>query len=264
MPTCDTDGKGMVYCIECKQIINTVIPALGHDYESELITKDGKAVLVLTCKICEKVEERVIEKCSDYVPATCVSEGSITYSCIVEDGKTLSITLKIEKTSHVLNGVRVGDSIHADTKGLVEFGGLEATCATNGKGMFTCEYCDGKIFTVTYRDHTLLEDTVEVIEQATCDKAGKIKGVCSECKLDVESEIPATGHDCKYTVKTKASILEVGVVTVTCQKDDCNFVIECYLPKLNSDIYKKTRLEDGRIKYAYNLYEYGITVYFIV
>jgi len=261
-PTCDTPGKGMVYCSTCNQTIESEIPATGHDFDSKLITKDGKAILVLTCKICGDVQERVIEKCSDYIPATCNNAGSITYSCVTEEGETLSITLPIEKTAHVLNGAYVGNSILAGTKGVTQFGGSEATCSKEGKGMFTCDICKNEIFVVTYKEHTFMDGTVEVIEPATCEKDGKVKGFCSECQLTVEANVLAS-HSYKYTVTVNATQTEVGIVTVTCQSEGCEFTVECYLPKLTSASYEKTTLENGFVQYAYNLHEYGITVYII-
>ena len=202
--TCTTAGKTEgKHCDLCNEVLvaQTVIAALGHTYEAEIITE-----------------------------ATCTGTGLAVYSCICGDSYTETLAILPHETTYVPmippTCTEDGQKEHylcsgcgmvfADEAGeyplpewylpIATFGHLcrhivtEPTCTTKGYTTYICACGESYVSDeVEAFGHTeVLDRTVD----ATCTTEGKTEGKhCSVCNavLVAQEVIPAKGHSYTYT-----------------------------------------------------------------
>ena len=103
----------------------------------------------------------------------------------------------------------------------------EPTCWRDGVITYTCECGDSYTEDIEKSDHDYNEWWVKT--KPTCTKAGLEWTYCRNCDLDIEREIPATGHDViEYVMRAStdehAAYGGAGAYTTAC--DICNEVFE--------------------------------------
>ncbi len=159
-------------------------------------TEDGSKTL--TCWCGDTYEDIITAPGHKYEEtidpaATCTEDGLKTFTCTCGD----SYTEVIPATGH--NHV---ESIQ------------EATCTTAGLKTYACSCGDTYTETIPANGHELITVTVE----ATCTEDGETYTQCSTCKtvFGEKEIIPASGHNHKETVTTKATCATAGVKTFTC------------------------------------------------
>ena len=128
--TCTEDGYEKQTCA-CGSIINTVLPATGHEYADAVVvdaTCTEKGTSTITCKKCSHQEVTDIPATghhyveSEKTAATCGQAGSVTYKCS-NCGDTYSEP--IDQLEH--------DYAVTST--------VEATCTEGGYTLETCKNC---------------------------------------------------------------------------------------------------------------------------
>ncbi len=166
--------------------------------------------------------------------ATCTQDGSKTLTCwcgdtyddiIPASGHSYESTVTSEPTC-TEDGLKTltcscGDTytevIPATGHSHVE-SVQEATCTTAGLKTYTCSCGDTYTETIPASGHSLVTVTVE----ATCTEDGETYTQCSTCKtvFGEKEIIPASGHNHKVTVTTKAGCTTAGLKTFTCDCGD--------------------------------------------
>lgn len=161
---------------------NTVIPATGHNYYTEVDTPAGHAVDGLfrrVCSNCGDVVETVrkgdphIYVNIDSYPVSCTENGHDTYECTVcHDTYTDEYPAP-------------GHSYESDGEAL--------TCASDGTKEYTCSVCGD----VMAENVVIPPHAFEVVEDTapTCTADGARREKCSVCGLEKTENIPAVGHD---------------------------------------------------------------------
>ena len=137
---------------------------------------------------------------TDSVDATCIVEGSITYTCS-KCGKTK--TDAVAKTEHSYE-------LTAQT---------EATCKDKATETYTCSVC-GDIYTLEGElGNHIYTRSAESVE-ATCEEAGTTVYICSICGDTYSEEVPALGHDFSQTkeVIKAPTCTEEGVKAYICKR----------------------------------------------
>lgn len=122
---------------------------------------------------------------------------------------------EIDKNNHV------GETQVRDT--------VTATCSKAGyTGDTYCLGCNDKIETghateIDPNNHVAKEEKAK--QEPTCTEVGYTAGVyCGDCKtwLSGHEEIPALGHDYKYTVNEPTCTVD-GVSITTCKRENCDY-----------------------------------------
>lgn len=140
------------------------------------------------------------------IPATCVQQGSIIYTCEA-CGKTYSESIPI--TSHSYK-----QTAHTD-----------ATCHNPGSTTYTCSSCgDSYTETTPQLNHKYVSKKIA----PTCEDDGYTLYTCSLCNESYkDAPLPALGHNYKITT-TNPSCEKGGVITYTCTR--CNSSYEKDIP----------------------------------
>ncbi|MCD7859386.1 MAG: hypothetical protein LUH51_04340, partial [Firmicutes bacterium] len=205
--TCTASGltEGS-HCSVCGAVIveQEVVPALGHDYTSEVTkeatcTEDG--VITYTCTRCGDTYMETISATGHSYEAvvtapTCTEQGYTTYTCSACGD------------SYVSNYV---DALgHSYDEGVVT---KEATCTEDGVMTYTCTVCgETKTDTIAATGHTYVG---EVTTPATCTEDGVMTWTCSVCGDSYTEVIPSTGHTYEAVV-TEPTYTTRGYTTYTC------------------------------------------------
>lgn len=207
--TCTTDGIKTYTCTVCGATKTVTIPKTGHTIVIDKAiaptdTQSGKTE-GSHCSVCGEIikEQEIIPKLGhDYdvsstTPATCTSDGIITYIC-----STCSDTYTevIPATGHK----SVTDKAQS------------ATCTENGKTEGShCSVC-GEIIKEQDIIPKLGHDyNVSNTTPATCTSDGIITYTCSTCGDTYTEVIPATGHIYEDIVH-KATCTEQGYIEHKC------------------------------------------------
>ena len=189
---CTEDGEILYTCTVCRETKTETIPALGHDYISEVTTEPKcteTGVMTYTCSRCGDTYTEEIpatghtwDEGTVITAATCTEDGEMLYTC-TECGETK--TEAIAATGHSWND---GEVITV------------GTCTTEGEILYTCTDC-GETYTETTTPSGHI--TVTVIEnyiEATAWSLGSYQTVtyCVNCGLELSrivTIIPATRVD---------------------------------------------------------------------
>jgi hypothetical protein len=144
---------------------------------------------------------------------------------ITIDGNTVRLQLASDKSGTAW-GFKVtdvkpssggGTHTHSYTSTITQ----EATCWREGTKTFSCSCGDTYIEKIDKLDHEVYR--WEVKKKPTCTEAGLEWSYCLNCDMDLERDIPATGHTIiKYT--RRATPDEDGAYVTAC--DVCNEVFE--------------------------------------
>ena len=230
--TCTTEGRSAkTYCNVCGKVKDngSVIPALGHSWDSSKVTKAAtcaaEGVRTYTCGRCGATKTETIPKTTDHkwdsgkvtTAATCTTDGVKTTTCSV-CGTTK--TESIPATGHTFKSdvakaatcTQPGKSAktYCSVCGYVKDNGSEipatghkwdggtvtkaATCAQTGVRTYKCTVC-GETKTDTLPkngDHKW--DSGKVTTEATCTASGSRTYTCTVCKTTKTEGIPAKGH----------------------------------------------------------------------
>ncbi len=105
---------------------------------------------------------------------------------------------------------------------------VEATCTTNGKIDYLCDYCGLKKFDVlSALGHNMKEISKT---EATCESEGKLSEKCEICDASKETVLKALGHNMKENSKTEATCEKEGKIVEKCER--CNVLKETVLKPL--------------------------------
>ena len=251
--TCETAGKNVYTATaEFKGKIYTdskevEIPAIGHKYGEPVFTWSddySAAEATFTCANDKTHDKKVDAKItSETVDATCITEGTVTYTAsVIVAGKTYTDT-------KVVNGIALGHKygtpvfIWSDDYG-------------TAKAAFTCENDKTHVEMVKAK---VISETVA----ATCETAGKITYTASlefNGKTYTDSKevgIPAIGHKYGKPVFTWSDDYSTAKATFTCENDNAHVLVkECVVTaksveatctKAGKTVYTATVEFEGKI-----------------
>lgn len=183
--TCTEIGVKNEVCAGCeKNFGNTIIPALGHDWQ-EATCETAK-----TCSRCPLTEGEPLGH--SWLGATC-TEAKYCSVCNKKDGEALGHEFL----------VYVSDN--------------NATCISDGTQTSTCTRCDVKNTVVMPNSKAAhISDEGTITQMPTCTEPGVITYSCITCKAVINtSVIPANGHS--YAAKVvKPTYFATGYTLYTC------------------------------------------------
>lgn len=202
---CISAGSQYQECAVCGSSRIATVPALGHDWQNEVIIKDATCdsdgFMNATCGRCNTTQENIVidalghdwDEGTVTKEATCTEDGNILLTCQRDCGKTMNITVRA--LGHDWEDGEVTTA---------------PTCEHEGKMIVICKVC-------------LAEDTVDVpklshkytgvVTEPTCVDQGYTEYKCSDCGDEViDDYVPALGHSFSITV-----------VPPTCIKDGYTF-----------------------------------------
>ncbi len=228
--TCTENGtKAYEGCINCdaklepgtaNELIDIVIPATGHDYETEVIAPDctNGGFTKYVCSVCEDTYTDNVTEAHGHdfsveipeVPATCREEGTSAYvKC------SFCETIDPENPKKVLP-VEDHNGKFVDSK--------EETCLQDGYNIFKCEkegcpYYEGVTEVINkFEGHDIKK--IDVVD-ATCTEDGcQAYEVCTRCDYSTYNDsliIEALGH----------TEVNVGYVAATCTEEGMTNAIVC-------------------------------------
>ena len=223
-PTCTEEGLERRTCKDCDAEETRAIPALGHDYEVEVVpptcTVDGYTEH--TCKVCGYSFRDQYTKAAGHKTelrnqkeATCSEAGYtgdlVCTICgeIVERGQIIPA---LEHEWGAWTEIQKPDCTHAgreertcsvcgekETRPIPATGHnyvdtvVPPTCTTDGYTLHTCKICG-----YNYRDNyvpSLGHDFQPVVTDPTCTEMGYTTYTCSRCgNAYVADMVPALGH----------------------------------------------------------------------
>ena len=237
--TCTEDGLSEDVCTRCNAKQNSkVLPALGHDWDNGVVTKEPTCtedgVKTFTCKRCQETKTEVIKATGEHTwnegvvtkEPTCTEKGVKTFTCTkcdatkteelaalghdyvtkrteptcTEDGKEEEVCSRCGdvKSSKVLPALG-----HDWDEGKVT---TEPTCTEKGIKTYTCKKCDA---TKTEEINALGHDYVTKRIEPTCTEDGKLEEACSRCgDVKYSRVIPATGHNFRKNAQTGKYVCE--------------------------------------------------------
>lgn len=189
---------------------------------------------------------------TDSTDATCIAEGSITYTCskcgktkteaVAKNEHSYELTAQTEATckdratetytcsvcgdTYTLEG-EIGEHIYTRSDESVE-----ATCEEAGTTVYVCSVCgDTYSEEVPVLGHEFSKTKV-VTQEPTCTEEGKKAYVCSRCGLTKEEEtVPATGHTTVYQTLESPTLLHKGRAVDYCTTCKQN-ITEYELPRI--------------------------------
>lgn len=188
---------------------------------------------------------------TDSVDATCIAEGSITYTCskcgktkieaVAKNEHSYELTAQTEATckdkatetyscsvcgdTYTLDG-EIGEHIYTRSDESVE-----STCEDAGTTVYVCSVCgDTYSEEVPALGHEFSKTKV-VTQEPTCTEEGKKAYVCSRCGITKEEEtVPATGHSTVYQTLESPTLLHQGRAVDYCTTCKQN-ITEYELPR---------------------------------
>lgn len=207
-PTCTEKGSESGYCTACKEVVDVVLPALGHD----MVTDKEMRVATCTddgwssskhCKRCEyKEESETIPKMGHKL----VEYGAVEQEICTEEGYEAGIGCSrcpyIEKEPTL---------IPAKEHQWRTVEAKAATCTEDGNTAGTiCEVCGYSETVETNKAPGHDWEIDKAAQPATCLTAGWTEGKhCKNCTEKVESkDEPATGHTEVIDPNTDATCTE--------------------------------------------------------
>ena len=138
--TCTTDGFILSECDICGEIVEEVIPAIGHNYKEEVIeaTEASNGKIVYTCENCGHSYTEIIPSVGQHnfvvikeKDSTCTSAGYIVYKC------SLCGETKTEKKAALPHSYKIRSKI-------------DATYTHMGQITSECEHCGTRNIEIVY------------------------------------------------------------------------------------------------------------------
>ena len=204
--TCTKDGVQKIHCTVCNEVIEQeVIPALGHQYEDEIIspTCTEMGYTLHTCKLCgESYKDEFTE----------AKGHSLSEWIVIQNASCTKAGKKTRKCSECdyLENEEIPAKGHHYT---IEV--IEPDCLKQGYTLHTCDVCGDsfKDTTVKALGHDFSEWLVQ--EPANCTKTGILVRNCSRCDEKETKEIPMLAHTYKSEV-IEPTCTEQGYTLHTC------------------------------------------------
>ena len=182
--TCTTEGKTVGrHCEVCNTVIQRQIkiPALGHDYDDGVITKEAtcteEGVRKHTCSVCEEIKDEVIKATGHQlttdkaIEATCTEDGMTAGLHCSKCNEVIQKQEIVKTTGHKFDAGEVTEPVD---------------CTKDGKKVFTCIKCGEKNTEIIKSEgHKTQKDIVK----ATLYSDGKIKEKCTQCGEIIEQNI---------------------------------------------------------------------------
>ena len=198
-PTCIDNGLRYKNCDTCSYRYNESIPALGHDYEAEVVepTCVDKGYTTHICSRCGTgYNDTFVDALGHaYEPLriepTCTEEGYIGQCC-----SRCSDTYKTQI-------LKANGHDYVETY-------VEVTCTEDGCVLHICLTCgyEYKTDIVKASGHSL---ETKVLLVSTCEEKGERYYGCTKCDYERIDEIPEHGHNYEISQETNAD----GVITRT-------------------------------------------------
>ena len=100
-PGCESVGKAEKICIECKEVLQYELPAVGHEYGEPAYSwaeDHSKCTAVVGCVNCDHEETAETSNVSVVETATCVNNGLYVYTATFENADLFgtAITTKVQ------------------------------------------------------------------------------------------------------------------------------------------------------------------------
>ena len=206
-PTCIDNGLRYKNCDTCSYRYNESIPALGHDYEAEVVepTCVDKGYTTHICSRCGTgYNDTFVDALGhDYKPLriepTCTEEGYIGQCC-----SRCSDTYKTQI-------LKANGHDYVETY-------VEVTCTEDGCVLHICLTCgyEYKTDIVKASGHSL---ETKVLLVSTCEEKGERYYGCKKCDYERIDEIPEHGHNYELSEETSTDgmITRVYVCTLCAQ-----------------------------------------------
>ena len=274
-PTCKDGGKSgyKVYkCKNCDSTYNEITSdAISHTWGAWATVQEPtdklNGIEKRTCSVCGEVQLRTTDPIGDHnfvedtstkVPATCITDGSVTMKC----------------TAHTDCGVTYEKLLPKLGHDMVPGTPVAANCEHEGYTDYKCSRCDHsyRMVTAPAAAHTLDTHTQAAscldpaITYTYCTKCNKLEGVvqvnkalghnftvevsykaptntansekvlkCSRCEETITVTVPAQGHEFELVSSTPASCSADGLETYECKThtgaNDCGLSYTNVIPK---------------------------------
>ena len=230
-PTCTetglTEGK---HCARCNEVLvkQEVVDALGHNWDSGVITKDPSCketgVKTYTCKRCAETRTETLDKTEHtytamIVKPTCTEKGYTEYTC--------------QMCSDVLTADYVEALGHEySTEWTID---KEATCTSDGSKSHHCVRCDNKndVTVIKATGHSFGDWLVHA--EATCTENGEVYRKCSACGFEETMKTESLGHNFgEWSVTKPATVLCEGEEQRVCAR--CGEIETHIIDKIAVDI----------------------------
>ena len=237
-PTCTVDGKNRRDCFYCSEYEESVIPALGHTYTSQITkqpTHKEVGVKTFTCECGDTYTESisVIPHSYDEIVTapTCTERGYTTYICECGDSYVADevsakghnhFSVVTTQPTHLKEGVETftcacGDTYTKSISKLTEHTYTEQitkepTHKEEGVKTFTCECGDSYIDPVAKIPHSYSK----VVTVPTCTSKGYTTYTCACGDSYVGDYTGTKSHNYSSIVTKPATHLSTGVKTYTC------------------------------------------------
>ena len=240
-PTCTETGKKDYYCSHCGKSFTEIIPATGHNNETEIDQPrcDEVGSAYHKCLTCGYTSTEILQpkehqlRYGDTIYPSCTEDGVQKYICSVCGDEESSV---IKAEGHIYEiitreatctqeggtfnfcyicwdevGIETTPALGHDK---VYNGNYPGTCVTAGKEYYRCTRCN-EHFTEEgeYGDHYLVGCEWE---NATCTRDGYVLKECSYCDYEQKDIVPATGHDYYLYTFFPASCASEGSETYKC------------------------------------------------
>ncbi|MDO4344898.1 MAG: hypothetical protein Q4C50_08865, partial [Eubacteriales bacterium] len=246
--TCTEPAKAGYFCTVCgaedpKRPAAEVGEALGHTRVSEILEADcvNNEREVVSCEVCKEelevidlYEAGVGEKATGHSWGEWTSneDGTHSHTCeTCQESEDADCAYETEVTEATCSSYKTTTYTCSDCgysyEEIDEEGGYdeskhvyeemvlkEATCDKNGVGKYVCTCGAANGYFVIEAGHNWGE--VEVTTEATCTEAGKGTRTCGTCQETEEVEIPAIGHQEDYLIKKEPTCGEPGIKQKFC------------------------------------------------
>ncbi len=214
-PTCIEPGRSVIQCAICGEKLTNpdYLPALGHDWdEGKVITPatcSSQGLITFTCSRCGTTHTEATEKTNHQpekvteVYPTCTEGGSAIYKCAV-CGEKLTNPDYLPPLGHEWGEGKVT---------------TPATCNRQGVRTFTCSRCGATRTEAVEKTNHQPEKVTEVYP--TCTESGSSIYKCAICgeKLTNPDSIPALGHDYgEWKTETPATCVQRGMKVRACER----------------------------------------------
>ncbi len=248
--TCTKSGVKVMKCSECENTKNEIIPALGHDYVSNVVapTCDEGGYTTQSCSRCgdtngdKQTDKTQPTNQHDYKvvrsePVSCTVDGYTLEKCSACDRERRTNVVTAPGHNFVEKRIYVND--------------IAPTCTVGAEGVTTkrCSVCDEKdqtfkdisetypalghdiAYTDAYRSNTVA---------ATCTTAQHDTWKCARCEYTEESDVgTALGHDYKVDlgVYLPATCCTLEIRTFQCSRKGeagCVGNVEMNIPQENT------------------------------
>ena len=269
-PTCTETGRKDYYCDHCGKSFSEVIPATGHNNETEIYQPicDEPGTAKHKCLTCGYESTEILQpkdhqlRYGDTIYPTCTEDGKQIYVCTVCGDEESSA---IESPGHNYGTITrqasctetggtfqycysCGDEVgEPDTPALghdiEHIRSSPGNCSTKGTEHYRCTRCyESYTEEGEYGDHYLVSYEWY---SATCTEEGYVLKECSYCGFEQKDITPAKGHDYYLYTFSPASCAGEGSKSYRCY--DCFGTHQEIIPKGNHNFVNNKCTDCGRL-----------------